>query len=221
MAKFNTQFMRNQWKIINADKILTEKEVHALVQTVEKYLDRPGSEGVREIVNDYDAFTGYVKSGVSKGIFPAMWTQYLQSAKMGFRRYKSYQATLPKGTPVPANVPPPAAPKLAAKPAFPTCCQEEWKRLKTLLKVSMFIDVYSLVTDVNAFSKGMAKNRSKALRDPETIAGALGLASTSIGSLLPVAARNAELHAYTHSEDDAYLEAWWTKLAEVIGRHRK
>ena len=49
-----------------SDKILTEKEVHALVQTVEKYLDRPGSEGVREIVNDYDAFTGFEREALPR-----------------------------------------------------------------------------------------------------------------------------------------------------------
>jgi hypothetical protein len=212
--------MKSQWKIINQDKLLTENEVHALVLAVEKYLDRPGSEPVREVVTDYNAFIGYVQNGAAKGIFPDMWPQYLQSAKSGFLRFRAYRDTLPQITPAPAVAMRPAIAKPAPRPAFPNCCKVEWERVRRLLKVSAVVDVVAITDDVHAFGTGAGKGK-RGLRDPEAVASAMGLANTTLGSLFPEAARQADQHAALHDDEDEYLQAWWTKLAKTLRKFVK
>lgn len=217
-----TLFMRNQWKAINADKILSENEVHDLIKAVEKYLERPGSEPVRQVVEDYKSFLNYVRDGAAKGIFPAMWPQYLMSAKTGFLRYQSYRDILPKGAPVPAAVPPPTTAKPAPRPPFPDCCKREWERLRKVLKLSAAIDVVAITSD--AFTIGSAGAKAKLtgkLRDPNAILTALQIKDTAIDSLLPVAAKQAGEHAQLHDDDDAYLQAWWTKLSDSLWKYVK
>jgi len=132
-GKLTTIFMRSQWKIIVADRRLTEKEVYELIKAFEKYLDRPGVEPVRQVMVDYNSFVSYVQKGVAKKIFPAMWPQYLMSAKVGFLRYKSYRDILPPGTPIPSTMPPPATAKPAPRSASRFSPQEE-QHIKTILK---------------------------------------------------------------------------------------
>lgn len=222
-AKFATQFLRNQWRVLNADKVLSEDEVHALVKSVEAYLKQPGSEPVRAVVSDYDAFTKYVASGVAKGIFPSLWVQYLQSGKVGFLRFQSYRDTLPQGTPTTPTAPPTTMAKPAPRPAFPRCCQDEFARIRKLLRLSALIDVIAITDDVHAFSSGAAKGAlTGKLRDPDLVASGMGLADSSFGALLPLAAKSAELHAALHADsDDRYYEAWWSKLAKAFRRFAK
>lgn len=218
--RFSSTFMRRQWDQIVGDRVLTEKELMGVINAVENWLENPPNpDKVVFIVQDYKILTNFIQQGVNARKFPSMWPQYLASAKTGFLKYESYRSTLPKTKPTTTTIRQTSEQrsKPAKRPSWPPCCQRELTLIRKQLKVFAIVDVISLTADTSKVGKSSGTlKRPFYLLEPSGLASAWGLANMSIGTLIPIAAKSAELHATLHSEDDIYLEQWWNRLAQQL-----